>query len=69
MFGQGEHDASNNASIKAQTTRILTPAASDGTLDLSDGSGFSSKKRKRDGSTMEDLLKDKFVARVCCLPS
>jgi hypothetical protein len=67
MFGQDEQNVSDNASIRTQTTRILTPAASDNTLNLSDGIGFSSKKRKRDGSTMEDLLKDKFVVKVRCL--
>ncbi|KAH6719315.1 DNA replication regulator SLD3-domain-containing protein [Leptodontidium sp. MPI-SDFR-AT-0119] len=48
----------------ASATRsgILTPA-SDTSLNLSDGAGIGGKKRKRDGNTMEDLLRDKFVVR------
>ncbi|KAL2067193.1 hypothetical protein VTL71DRAFT_1617 [Oculimacula yallundae] len=48
----------------ASATRsgILTPA-SDNSLNHSDGVGSGGKKRKRDGNTMEDLLRDKFVVR------
>ncbi|KUJ20411.1 uncharacterized protein LY89DRAFT_442789 [Mollisia scopiformis] len=58
MFGQDEHDASGVGTRSG----ILTPA-SDNSLNSSDGFGSSSKKRKRDGSTMDDLLKDKFVVK------
>ena len=49
----------------ASATRsgILTPA-SDNSLNRSDGVGSGGRKRKRDGNTMEDLLRDKFVVRV-----
>ncbi|KAH7330385.1 DNA replication regulator SLD3-domain-containing protein [Rhexocercosporidium sp. MPI-PUGE-AT-0058] len=48
----------------ASTTRFgfLTPA-SDTALNPSDGVESGGKKRKRDGNTMEDLLRDKFVVR------
>jgi hypothetical protein len=63
MSGQEEHHASN-ASAKTQTRAgILTPA-SDNSLNLSDDTSSRVKKRKRDGNTMEDLLKDTFVVRV-----
>lgn len=63
MSGREEHhgfDASN----KAQTrSGIITPT-SDNFVNPSDGANSGLKKRKRDGSTMEDLLKDAFVVRV-----
>ncbi|CZS90696.1 hypothetical protein WAI453_004013 [Rhynchosporium graminicola] len=48
----------------ASATRsgILTPT-SDNSLNLSDGVGFGGRKRKRDGNSMEDLLRTKFVVR------
>jgi DNA replication regulator SLD3 len=46
-----------------QTRQTLTPL-SDLSHDLSDGGGLGGKKRKRDGNTMEDLLKDSFTIRV-----
>lgn len=59
MFRQNEHHVSD-ASIKSQTrSGILTPAS-----DNSLNDGFGGKKRKRDGNTMDDLLKDTFIARV-----
>lgn len=64
MFGQDEHHVSD-ASVRAQTrSGILTPA-SDNSLNSNDGVSLGAKKRKRDGSTMEDLLKDKFIVKVC----
>lgn len=54
----------SDASAKDHTRPgILTPP-SDNSLNLLDGSGTGGKKRKRDGNTMEDLLKDSFVVRV-----
>lgn len=61
MFGQPEHRVSD-ADTTSVRTRPLTPA-SDNSLNSGDGL-FGSKKRKRDGSTMDDLLKDKFVIKV-----
>lgn len=47
---------------------ILTPA-SETSLNMSDGLSAGAKKRKRDGNTMEDLLKDTFVVKVSsCVP-
>jgi hypothetical protein len=63
MSGQEEHYGSN-ASAKTQArSGILTPA-SNNSLNLSDGASSRGKKRKRDGNTMEDLLKDTFIVRV-----
>ncbi|KAE9376907.1 hypothetical protein N431DRAFT_480052 [Stipitochalara longipes BDJ] len=62
MSGQEEHHASD-ASTKNQTRfAILTPA-SDNFVNPSDGTSSGLKKRKRDGNTMEDLLKDNFVVK------
>ena len=53
----------SDASAKDRTrSGILTPT-SDG-LNRSDGGDAGGKKRKRDGNTMEDLLRDTFVIRV-----
>lgn len=60
MFGQDEHHVSETRS------GILTPA-SDTSLNASDGIESGLKKRKRDGSTMDDLLKDKFTVKVSVL--
>lgn len=63
MSGQEGYHGSD-ASAKGQTrSGILTPA-SDNSLNPSDGADSGAKKRKRDGNTMEDLLKDAFVVRV-----
>jgi DNA replication regulator SLD3 len=63
MSGREEHHASD-ASTKTQTrSAILTPA-SDHFANPSDGASSGLKKRKRDGNTMEDLLKDNFIVRV-----
>jgi DNA replication regulator SLD3 len=63
MSGQEEHHGSD-ASNKTQTrSGIITPA-SDNFLNASDGANSGLKKRKRDGNTMEDLLKDAFIVRV-----
>lgn len=55
MFSQDE----NPVSDASNTRRILTPI-SDTPLNRSDSLGPGGKKRKRDGNTMEDLLKDSF---------
>ncbi|KAF4620089.1 hypothetical protein G7Y89_g14730 [Cudoniella acicularis] len=53
----------SDASAKLQTrSGILTPA-SDNSLNLSDGTSSSAKKRKRDGNTMEDLLRGSFTVK------
>jgi len=63
MSRQEQHHASD-ASTKNQTrSAILTPA-SDNFINPSDGAISGLKKRKRDGNTMEDLLKDNFVVKV-----
>lgn len=60
MSSQLEHHVGDASHTRSG---VLTPK-SDNSLNLSDGAGFGGKKRKRDGNTMEDLLKDKFVVRV-----
>jgi DNA replication regulator SLD3 len=63
MSGQEELHGSD-ASTKTQTrSGALTPTSKN-FLNPSDGAGSGLKKRKRDGNTMEDLLKDVFVVRV-----
>lgn len=64
MLSQDDHQVSD-ASIKTrQTGGILTPV-SDGSINSHDGGLCGGKKRKRDdGNSMEDLLKDPFVVRV-----
>lgn len=69
MSGQDELRLSD-ASIEEQTrTKFIadTSTTSDTAINLSDGIGADSRKRKRAGSTMEDLLKDSFVVRVSAL--
>ncbi|RDW88863.1 hypothetical protein BP6252_00895 [Coleophoma cylindrospora] len=58
MFSHDEYHVSD-ASSKTRQRTILTPT-SDNSLD---GLSAGAKKRKRDGSSMEDLLKDSFVVR------
>jgi hypothetical protein len=54
----------SDASAKAPArSGILTPT-SDNSMNLSDGSFSGSKKRKRDGNAMEDLLEGSFVVKV-----
>lgn len=61
MSSQGQHHVSD-ASFRNSQTRsgILTPDSE----QLSDGAGFGRRKRKRDGNSMEDLLRDKFIVKV-----
>jgi DNA replication regulator SLD3 len=59
MFSQDE----NPPSDASNTRRILTPISGSSLSGL-DGLDFGGKKRKRDGNTMEDLLKDPFVVKV-----
>jgi DNA replication regulator SLD3 len=67
MGGQEEcPDASKHV---YKNTGILTPA-SDTTFDIEPSSGTGTRKRKRDGNTIADLLDDAFVVKVryhaCC---
>jgi len=63
MLGQDEYPElfSHASSQTRQMSGALTPS-SDSSLRLNDG--ISGKKRKRDGSTLEDLLEDNFVVKV-----
>ena len=63
MLDQDDVQASNASTRTRQTSGILTPA-SDTSLNFDDGAGSGERKRKRDGKTMEDLLKDSFIVRV-----
>jgi hypothetical protein len=59
MFGP-DKDHVSDASVKTQTRYdVPTP-----TSESSDGACLGGKKRKRDGNTMEDLLKDSFTVKV-----
>lgn len=65
MFSLHENIVSD-ASVRTQPqprSGILTPT-SENSLSLSDDAGHGGKKRKRDGNTMDDLLKDPFVIKV-----
>jgi hypothetical protein len=54
----------SDASAKAPArSGILTPA-SENSLNLSDDASSGSKKRKRDGSTTENLLEESFLVKV-----
>jgi hypothetical protein len=55
----------NPLSDASSTRRILTPPAEPSQIP-SDGALSGSRKRKRDGNTMEDLLRDSFVVKVRC---
>jgi DNA replication regulator SLD3 len=66
MFGQDEVPGSDASARTLTRSGILTPA-SDNSLNLSDGVSSGSKKRKRDGNTMEDLLRDSFAVKVSTL--
>jgi DNA replication regulator SLD3 len=66
MFSQTE-DIVSDATVRIQPrSSILTPVP-DNTLNLSDDPNYGGKKRKRDGNTMDDLLKDTFIVRVSLL--
>jgi DNA replication regulator SLD3 len=54
----------NLLSDASSTRPILTPPA-EASQTSGDGAPSGSRKRKRDGNTMEDLLKDPFVVKVC----
>jgi hypothetical protein len=60
MSGQDE----NPVSDASNTRRILTPVSGPSIFG-SESLAVGGKKRKRDGNTMEDLLKDSFVVKVC----
>ena len=64
MLSQDEIPVSDASAQTRQTRGILTPL-SDNSFNSSDAGLHGGKKRKRDGSTMEDLLKDPFVVKVC----
>ncbi|EKD15846.1 uncharacterized protein L3040_003297 [Drepanopeziza brunnea f. sp. 'multigermtubi'] len=59
MSSQTEHHAGDASQTRSG---ILTPT-SENTKSLSDGVASGGKKRKREGSSIEDLLRDKFVVR------
>jgi hypothetical protein len=63
MLSQDDIPVSDASPQTRQTRGILTPL-SDNSLNSSDAWLHGGKKRKRDGSTMEDLLKDPFVVKV-----
>ncbi|KAH8662996.1 DNA replication regulator SLD3-domain-containing protein [Tricladium varicosporioides] len=52
----------SDASAKFTRSDILTPA-SDKSPNLTDGATSGSRKRKRDGNTAEDLLRDSFTVK------
>lgn len=55
----------NSLSDASSTRPILTPPAETSHMPR-DGDPSGSRKRKRDGNTMEDLLRDPFVVKVRC---
>jgi DNA replication regulator SLD3 len=63
MSSQDELPGSDASAKTLTRSGILTPA-SDNSPNLSDGSSSGARKRKRDGNTMEDFLKDSFVVKV-----
>lgn len=63
MSSQGAFPGSDASSKTLTRSGIRTPA-SDNPSNLSDGASSGAKKRKRDGNTMEDLLKDTFIVKV-----
>jgi DNA replication regulator SLD3 len=63
MSGQEEQHGSDASTTTQTRSGILTPA-SNNFVNPSDAASPGLKKRKRDGNTMEDLLKDAFVVRV-----
>lgn len=66
MLGKDEVPGSDASAKTLTRSGVLTPA-SDNSLNLSDGVSSRSKKRKRDGNTMEDLLKESFAVKVSTL--
>ncbi len=63
MPSQDEHPASDAHVQTRRTGGVLTPL-SDNSINSLHAELHGGKKRKRDGNTMEDLLKDPFVVRV-----
>jgi len=63
MLSQHEISASDTSAQTRHTRGVLTPL-SDNYLNSNDGDLHGGKKRKRDASTIEDLLKDTFIVRV-----
>ena len=59
MSSQDENPLSDASS----TRPILTPPA-ETSHTSSDGAASGLRKRKRDGNTMEDILKDPFAVKV-----
>lgn len=60
----------SDASIQTRqkSVAISTAKLSDNPFILTDGAGLGGRKRKRDGDTLEDLLKTSFVVRVSNAP-
>lgn len=63
MLSQDDNPTSDASIQTRQTGGILTPL-SDNSLNSTDGGLHGGKKRKRDGNTVDDLLKDPFIVRV-----
>jgi DNA replication regulator SLD3 len=61
MFSQDENPVSDASNTRRILTPIFNPSLE---TDGRDALEFGGKKRKRDGSTMEDLLRDSFVVKV-----
>ena len=61
MSSQDDQLFPNASSQTRQMTEVLNPQSDN---SLNGGLDSGGKKRKRDGNTMEDLLKDSFVVRV-----
>ena len=62
MLSQDDHLYPYASSQTRQMSGVLTPGSDSSLNEVLDSGG--KKKRKRDGNTMEDLLKDTFVVRV-----
>lgn len=63
MSGQEGHHVSDASARLSTRSGILTPV-SDILSNLNDGFGSAGRKRKRDGNTMDDLLKEQFIVKV-----
>ena len=62
MLNQDERLFSHASSSQTrQMPSVLTPASDSSLVEAVE---FRGKKRKRDGNTMEDLLRDNFVVTV-----
>ncbi len=62
MFGQNVNAVFDATARSPARSGIITPTSDDGPLH--ETVSYGTKKRKRDGSTMDDLLTETFVVRV-----